>query len=185
MKVHEPLAWHPRIEVATYDLDQTQKVAEMFGVAEPKSFHFAEAAKRIGLAPVDVVKDEGNLLLNAGIQRLIDRLIGAGTALSASVGRIGVGTGTASESASQTDLQGASKYWALVDTAPTRSSQTLVCVATFATGVANFAWEEWGIDFGTSGGATVTAPLLNRKVVNLGTKSSSETKVFTVNVTLS
>jgi hypothetical protein len=138
-----------------------------------------------GLAPDEVLEMQGNLLLNAGITRLVNLLTGAGgTAYNAANSRIGVGNSTTAASAGQTDLQGASKYFKLVDSV-TPSGQTVTWVATFGSSDANFAWEEWGVDNGSSSGATVTAPLLNRKVTSMGTKSSGSTWTLTVTVTIS
>lgn len=138
-----------------------------------------------GADPDEVFEDKGNLLLNAGITRMINLLTGAGgTAFNAANSRIGVGNSTTAAAAGQTDLQGASKYFKLVDSA-TPSGQTVTWVATFASGDANFAWEEWGIDNGSTSGSTVTAPLLNRKVAAMGTKGSGSTWTLTVTITIS
>jgi hypothetical protein len=138
-----------------------------------------------GDPPDEVFEDKGNLLLNAGITRMINLLTGAGgTAFNAANSRIGVGNSTTAAAAGQTDLQGGSKYFKLVDSA-TPSGQTVTWVATFASGDANFAWEEWGIDNGSTSGSTVTAPLLNRKVAAMGTKGSGSTWTLTVTITIS
>jgi hypothetical protein len=52
-------------------------------------------------------------------------------------------------------------------TFPSRSGTTVSFKSSFATGEANFAWNEWGI-FNSASGAT----MLNRKVESLGTKTS-------------
>lgn len=139
-----------------------------------------------GLKPYDVRVSEGNLLANAGINRLISLLIGAGgTAFNATNTRIGVGDGVAAAVATQTDLQGANKYFRLVDAGYPNgtTAQTLTAQATYDTTTANFAWNEWCIDNGSASGAVVTAPMLNRKVPSpsLGTKSSG-TWVLTVTI---
>lgn len=135
-----------------------------------------------GRIPDSVEKFDGNLLLNAGIARLGSLLTGAGgTAFNAANSRIGVGNSGTAASAGQTDLQGASKHFQLVDSA-VWSAQTGTWVATFASGDANFAWEEWGIDNGTVSGSTVTSPLLNRKAVSMGTKASGAVWVLTVTI---
>lgn len=138
-----------------------------------------------GAPPDTVAEYEGNLLLNAGITRLGNLLVGAGgTAFNTANSRIGVGNSSTAAAAGQTDLQGASKYFKLVDSAGW-SGQVGTWVATFGSGDANFAWEEWGIDNGTASSATVTAPLLNRKVTSMGTKGSGSTWVMTVTITVS
>lgn len=52
-------------------------------------------------------------------------------------------------------------------------SRVLVFKSTFATGSANFAWNEWGIANAASG-----QRLFNRKVASLGTKTSAGSWVF-------
>lgn len=154
-------------------------------VARVEKWHASDDFE-LGFAPDDVVEVEDNLLLNAGIARLLDLLIGAGgTAFNNANSRIGVGNSTTAAAAGQTDLQGASKYFRVMEaTFPSRASQTVTWKSIFGSSDGNFAWEEWGIDNGTTSGATVTAPLLNRKVTSLGTKASGSTWTFTVTITI-
>lgn len=141
---------------------------------------------QLGCAPDEVLDVPGNMLLNAGIARLLDLLIGAGgQALNSTHCRVGVGDSTTAASAGQTDLQAATNKYFKLCTSVSRSSQTVTVVASFGSSVANFAWEEWGIDFGTADGTTVTAPLLNRKVTTMGTKASGSTWELTVTITVS
>lgn len=106
---------------------------------------------------------------------------GAFTAFNNANAHIGVGNGTAVFAASQTDLQGASKFRKPMDatypTAPTNGAMTFR--STFATTDANFAWEEWGVF-----NALSTGTMMNRVVQANGTKASTETKQVTVTVTL-
>lgn len=124
---------------------------------------------------------EGNLLLNEGIQLLEDLLIGAGgTAYNNANAYIGVGDSSTAESASQTGLQAATNktYKAMAATYPQRSSQTITWQAVFASGDANYAWNEFTVVNGSSD----TGTNLNRKVAANGTKASGQ--VWTVSVTL-
>jgi len=144
------------------------------------------ASFEAGLEPDEIVEVDGNLLLNAGITRLGNLLVGAGgTAYNATNSRIGVGDSSTAAAAGQTDLQAATnKFWKLCSSA-TWSAQTGTWVATFGSADANFVWNEWGIDNGTVDGTTVTAPMLNRKVASLGTKASGSTWQFTATVAIS
>jgi hypothetical protein len=153
-------------------------------LARVEKYESDEALAR-GDAPYEVVEAKDNLLLNNGIARLLDLLIGAGgQAYTNANSRIGVGNSNTAAAASQTDLAGASKYFMTMDaTFPSRSAQTVTWKATFASGVAQFAWEEWGIDVGTTAGTTVVVPLLNRKVQSFGTKGATAW-VFTVTITI-
>ena len=100
-----------------------------------------EADDVAGRAPDEVIEFEGNLLMNAGINVLLDLLIGAvGTDFDDSNGYLGVGNSSTAAAATQTDLQGASKTRVIIDALATISGQTLTFVSTFGSAVANFAW---------------------------------------------
>lgn len=143
-----------------------------------------ERAYLQGRDPSEVVEREGNLLLNEGIQLLEDLLIGAGgTAYNNANARIGVGDSAAAAAATQTGLQAAvNKFFKAMDaTFPSRAAQTISWRATFASGEANFAWNEWTIvnaadDAGTN---------LNRKAEGLGTKVSGAVWELKVSVSIS
>jgi len=132
--------------------------------------------------PEEVIEVHGNLLLNAGIQRLEDLLIGAGgTAFNNTNTRLGVGDSTTAEAATQTDLQAIAgsthRQFKLMNASfPVRpgsnGNQSVDFRSDFTSGEANFAWQEWGVDNGNANGTTVTAPMLNRKVQSLGTKTT-------------
>jgi len=148
-----------------------------------------ESSWKAGLDPDSEDDYAGNLLLNAGITRLLNRLISDSTQeFDAANCRIGVGNSSTAASASQTDLQAAAgagnRQFELCDSVSV-SAQTLTVVATFESGDANFAWEEWGVDQGTADGTTVVAPMLNRKVASMGTKASGAVWVLTITITVS
>jgi hypothetical protein len=121
----------------------------------------------------------GNSLTNAGIQRLMDvALIGTGQAWNSTHAGVGTGDDNTAFSASQTDLQAAAgsshrQFEPMNSTYPSRSSQTVTFQADFGSSVGNYHWQEWGIDQNANSAATtVTTPLLNRKVEDLGTKTT-------------
>lgn len=64
-------------------------------------------------------------------------------------------------------------------TYPQIAGNVLTFRATFATGDANFAWNEWGVFNAASAGV-----MLNRKVEALGTKTASQSIQLTVTVTV-
>lgn len=133
-------------------------------------------------APYEVVEGEGNILVNAGIALMEDLLIGAGgTVFSNANAHLGVGDSATAAAAGQTDLQAATNKFrkAMEATYPSRASQTLTFRSAFATGDANFAWQEWAIFNAASAGT-----MLNRKVQNFGTKASG-TWTLTVTCTIS
>lgn len=141
-----------------------------------------------GIVPSEVVEVEGNLLTLVGAQRVLDALIGAATTtqmFNATNARIGVGDNATAAANTDTNLGvgGANRYWQLV-TSVTRTTQSVAFVATFTGGTANWAWAEWGLDNGSASGITATAPLLNRKVASLGTKTSAASWAFTTTISV-
>lgn len=112
---------------------------------------------------------------------MVQAAIGAGpTFFNNANAYIGVGDSSTAFSAAHTDLQAASNKLrkAMDATYPSGGSNVITFRSTFATGDANFAWNEWGIFNGSSGGT-----MLVRKVESLGTKTSAQTWQFTVVVT--
>jgi hypothetical protein len=137
-------------------------------------------AKAAGAELIGTAEEEGNLLVNVGINVKQQLLIGgAGQVYDNSHARIGVGTSSTAATAADTDL-GANGVWVAMDGGyPTQAAQVLTFKATFGSAVGNQAWNEWAIDNGS-----VAHVLLNHKApVTLGTKSSGETWVLTVTVT--
>ena len=127
---------------------------------------------------------EGNLLLNAGIQLLEDLLIGAGgTAYNNSNSRLGVGDSATAADPTQTALQAASnKFWRPMEaTFPSRATNTLTWRSVFASGEANYAWNEFTI----VNTADDTGANLNRKVSTQGTKTAGQTWTLDVTLTIS
>lgn len=127
---------------------------------------------------------DGNLLLNEGIALLLDLLIGAGgTAYNNANSYIGVGDSSTAESASQTGLQASTNktYKVMQATYPSRSAQTVTWRSVFASGDANYAWNEFTIVNASSD----TGTNLNRKVSSQGTKASGQTWTVDVTVTIS
>lgn len=129
---------------------------------------------------IEVVRAEGNILVNTGIALLEDLLIGAGgTVFSNANARLGVGDSNTAASASQTDLIGTNTRKAMEATFPSRSAQTITFKSSFGSGDANHDWKEWGIFNAASSGT-----MLNRKVQDFGTKSGG-TWVLTATVIIS
>jgi hypothetical protein len=195
---HDRAFWNIVARVDKYDLAAIERAREFFALApgqEPTGAQLAAVA-----APVEVVIDEGNLLTRQGRKRLIDRLVGTASnqALDSAHCRIGTGNSTTAAVDTDTDLNAAAgssnRQFQLVDSTPTvgsgASSGVFTGVATFGTGVGNYAWQEWGIDGGTASGTTVTAEgnttpgLCNHKVSSLGTKTSAASWVFTITITI-
>lgn len=143
---------------------------------EPEARHF----RRLGVRPYMATHDENcNLLTQAGWGALLGGIAGTSivTKFSATAGRIGVGTVTTAAVYSDTKLGGdtgsasTTSYYQLVSSAPAIATgstpPTLTFTASFGTTVANFAWQEFGIDNGATSGVT-TQGLANVILLNHG-----------------
>lgn len=183
------LQWRPIALVEKWDADQLAFVQRRTGILAPTGDVLAAH-----VAPYEVVEAVGNLLTTAGLNRLTSLMIGAGgQAATATAARLGVGNSTTAAAVGQTDLQAAAgaanRQFKIMDaTYPQQSNGALTFKSTFATGEANFAWQEWCVDIGAptvADGTTVNALMLNRKVESLGTKTSAGTWALTATITIS
>ena len=137
-----------------------------------------------GLPPDDVVSAKDNLLLNDGINLMLDLLIGAGgTAFNNGNSFIGVGDSTTAAAADQDALQASSNksFKAMESGYPSVAAQTVTFRSIWASGDGNFAWNEWTISNSNSDSGTN----LNRKVAALGTKAAGSSWTLTVTITVS
>jgi len=156
---------------------------------------FVDEILAAGVSAYEVLDRLENLLMFGGASNLWQCLIGNGTGTAGQTltffnnanAYIGVGDSTTAAVATQTDLQAAvNKLRKAMDaTYPqhtdgvTDANNDIVFKSTFGTGDANFAWQEWGVFNGSSGGR-----MLNRKVESLGTKTSASVWAFVVTLTL-
>lgn len=121
-------------------------------------------------------------LTNAGRDHISADLIGeAVTEFNNANAHLGVGDSTTVFAVTQTDLQApTNKFRKAMDaTYPQRATNVLTFKSTFATGDANFAWQEWGVFNAVSAGV-----MFVRKVETLGTKTSAQTWQLTATVTI-
>lgn len=146
----------------------------------------------------EIVEVHGNLLVNEGIQRLMDMTMIATVSNNQTASNpwsngnsyLGVGDSATAEAASQVELQAATNrfYKAMNATYPSRASQTSSFQSDFTTTEANYVWNEWSIAAGatTASGAGFTSGTtnLNRKVASLGTKATG-TWTLTGQITIS
>jgi hypothetical protein len=184
---HEAPKWTVRAEVAKWTPEQVAALGSVLD-REPTPDELHEH-----FAP-ELVSIDGNMLLTAGLNHFMKVVNGAAgfQAIDNAHTRIGVGDSSAAEAANQTDLQGANKWFALMDSGypNANTAGVLTARATFGSGFANFTngWQEWGIDVSTANaqaGNTVGTTLINRKVATLGQKVSGAVWQFTVAITLS
>ncbi len=127
---------------------------------------------------------KGNILLNEGIDEMNLLIAGTGSpvAWDSTYARLGVGSGNAAESASHTGLQGASKFYKVMDGGyPTTGTQKITWRTTFDAGEASFAWEEFTVcNTGSDAGDN-----LNRKISAEGTKGAAKIWELTLEITFS
>ncbi len=164
---HEPVRWHAHATVRKYWGDVSE---DMLQSAQPPQ-------------PYETVEADGNLLLTAGITLLLNLLIGAGGTTYANANcYLGVGDSSAAEAIGQTDLQAATNKLrkAVAATYPQVATNVLTVQAVFATGDANWVWNEWG-----TFNASTAGTMLNRKVASLGTKTSAASWTLTITITIS
>lgn len=183
--------------VRRWDEDATSWVSrKLFGekaghsdFVQPSIQDFA----RLKVRPYSVSEWVGNLITNAGYNRLMSLLIGGGgQAYDSTHTSILVGTATGAASYTGTDIGAATgsanRYVQPVTGAGsiTSGSRQLAFTSTFATGNANFAWQEFGTDQTTAAGvAAASIPLLNWAISSQGTKASGQTWTATETFTFS
>jgi hypothetical protein len=169
MNTKESARWRVKTRLSKYHED--------IGLFEGKEDVFYRNCK-----PYEVIEHEGNCLLNSGIDELWHLVTGASANhFSEAKAQIGVGdSATAANPATQTDLQAATNkdYHGMEASYPTHTTQAITFKASFGSGHAEYAWNEWVVKQSDS------AVCLNRKVDALGTKSSG-TWTLEVTITLS
>lgn len=156
MGIVESARWRPKWKIEKYDKDMRLYAVDEFA---------------------------GNMLLAEGVTEMWKLISGAAaTPFNNANSYIGVGNGTTAAAASQTGLQGASKLYKPMDpTYPQISNQSIIFRATFGSNEAAFEWQE----FSVANGDSDSAVNLCRKVEAHGVKSSTDTWVVSLTITLS
>lgn len=150
--------------------------------------------------PKLVFEDEGNMLMYGGASVQWQTLIGNGVGTAGQAltffnnanAALGVGDSSTAAAATQNDLQGAAAPTNKIRkgmnaTYPTHTDGTaagnakITFQSTFATGEANYAWNEWGLFNSATAGA---GRMLNRRVVSMVTKTSAVALDLTVDLIL-
>jgi hypothetical protein len=173
----EQARWKCRTTVRKFDGDVTEYIS-CFGAEEGLRRFYAEHA------PVEEIVRDGNILTQTGIEAIWKLVAGlTATAYSNANARLGVGNDNTAAQATDTDLIGASTAWKGMEVGyPVVSAladKKITFRSIFGSSEGNFAWLEWGVDNGAT-----AHKLLNRKVENLGTKSSGSWQL-TIEVSLS
>jgi hypothetical protein len=179
-KTKDAVSWKSKWRIDKFK-DQKGAIAQALQCGLP----IEQAIDQFEKEFIDTEKFSPNTALNEGLQELIDLICGLGspTKWDSSNARLGVGDSNTSESASQTGLQAQTNktYKAMDSGYPQRSGQTAEWRATFGGSDANFAWEEYTV----VNAASDSGKNLNRKTASKGTKSSGETWVLSLQITLS
>jgi hypothetical protein len=191
---HDGIKWQPHARIEKYSAADVAEMTRVLG-HEPS----AEEMRALGADPT-ILEVSGNLLTTAGLNRITSLIIGGGgTAFSNGNAAVGVGTSSTAEATNQTGLLGdgnssTARYNAADASYPQQSNGVITVQATFDSGEANFAWNEWcwviapaTITEGNAiaGLSSGTEVMINRKVASMGTKASGAQWVFTTTVTLS
>ncbi|CDX26656.1 hypothetical protein MPL3356_60484 [Mesorhizobium plurifarium] len=94
---------------------------------------------------------------------------------------IGAGDSSTAFDVGQTDLQAASNKlrMGMESGYPQRANNVLTFQSLYGTSDGNFAWEEWGIFNDPTAGV-----MLSRKVESLGTKTSAQSWLITIDITV-
>ncbi len=141
----DAIRWHARARVDKYSEDQVAWARLRLG-HEPDGAELAT----LFVAPGDgTAEADGNLLVTVGLDAITKLLINTGSpqAFSGPTRAI-VGVGASSTAANIADTalgaDGGSAWYQGCDSAnPTQANGVITTVCTFATGNANFAWNEW------------------------------------------
>jgi hypothetical protein len=126
---------------------------------------------------------KGNVLLQEGIEELWKlAATTGGTQWNTTNGHLGVGTSTTAAANTDTGLLAGAVY-ADVTSVTINGTGNTTCnwVASFASGVANQAWQEYSL----SNTSLDTGKNLNRKVSSQGTKQSGQVWELTLSISLS
>lgn len=183
--------WTCETDFDKWTAEQTRWVKARSGLLRPVAADFA----RLGVDPAERIHipAPANRLVTVGLNALTLRLVTVIQVWDNNHVGLGVGTSTTADAIGDTDLIGTKRYNSMDATFPTQANGVMTFKATYASGEAEFAWEEYGliVNSGTAtnhvAGATKTANyvLLNRKSpAALGTKGAGTTWAFTVTITI-
>jgi hypothetical protein len=196
---HDGIQWHAAVLVEKFSQDQVAYAARKSGLAEPP----AAVLRALCGIPEDGTADrDGNVLVTVGLNNMTQLIIGSGgismtqAHTIAGVGNSSANNAAAGDTALATDNT-ANAYYQNVDggSNPSQSNGVITAVATFGSGNANYAWNEWclavtsgSITPGThlSATASPSPTMINHKMYasGLGTKSSGAW-ALTATITLS
>lgn len=165
------------------------KICKSLGISEHSRWEvqwrvekWLDSARHLaGFAPDEVVCEGQNIILDVGAEEMLKLITGTGgTQYSNANAYIYVGDNSTAEQANQSGvLATTNRASARMDAGyPSVDGRQMVFRASFGESVANFNWNEVAVSNGNGVGAIA----MNRKVANLGTKT---TGTWSVQVTVS
>jgi hypothetical protein len=156
---------------------------------EAAAYALRRLARR-GITPSEI-RLARNAVVNNGLIDYNGGLTGvsAPTVYSNANAKIAVGDTAGATVLTDVDLHAAAaagnrRIEAMDATFPTVATGIATWRSTYATGVANFAWQEWAVTNTGAVGFGALTRILNRAASSLGTKTSAQSWQFTVTITL-
>jgi hypothetical protein len=177
----ERLVEAARWKIERWNSDEDKKNNRKY--TKEECLKFFGVPEQVSIINADLVPGMGNALVNAGINQLTTLLCGGGGVNFGTGAYLGVGDSSTAGDATATDLLAATNKLrkAMNATYPTYgTSQKATWQSDFGGSDANYAWNEFGVFSGSSGGT-----MLNRKVSAQGTKTSGQTWRLTLDITFS
>jgi hypothetical protein len=175
--------WTPSDMDRKFDVEADLMAAGLGGMELERKGRLILA--RFGIKPIHEAIGF-NTLVNGGTAIMLDALIGVNpTFYTNALAATGVGDSAVAFSLAHTNLQGAVNVTdrirkAMDATFPSRAANVVTWRSTFLTSDANFTWNEWAwFNNVTDGSGT----MLNRAVVNLGTKTAAASWQLTTTLT--
>lgn len=175
--------WQPLDMERKFDVEADLLAAGFAGMELERKGRLILA--RYGIKPIHEAHSF-NTLVNGGTAIMLDALIGVNpTFYTNALAASGVGDSATAFNLTHTNLQGAVNVTnrirkAMDATFPSRAANVVTFRSTFATTDANFIWNEWALFNNVTDGS---GTMLNRAVVNLGTKTSAASWQLTTTLT--
>lgn len=190
-KLLDAMLQHPEL-IGNKDEDMLNtiygKICKSLGISEHSQWRcewqlekwFNTADKLAGKRPDEIILVPQNIILDVGAEEILKLISGTGgTVYSFANAYMYVGTNATAENAQQTGIiaTGANRAFAGMDAGyPTVTGRQVTYRGTFGDSSANFHWQEMAIYNGT--GASAVA--MNRKVQDLGTKTTGSYTLQTI-----
>ena len=158
-------SWSCETFFEKYDAEQTARAQMLTGLDQPEGHRFRE----LGMEPVETVRipAPANVLTTVGLNALTLRLITAAQVWDATHVGLAVGDSATAEAVGNTDLAGTGKYYQVLSGGtPTQANGVLTFTASYGSGVAEFAWNEYGAVVASGTGTAMAAGTPSRRTTS-------------------